>query len=68
MEEQINYPWDWAPDWAQWAAVDENGAAYWFEKEPKIVGTTWTELSGFMYKIGDCNQPIDWTKSLQKRP
>ena len=65
---EINYPWDWAPDWAQYVAVDENGDAYWFEKEPKIVGTTWSESSGFFCKFGNSKLPVDWTKSLEKRP
>lgn len=32
---------DECPDWAQWAAVDEDGVACWYESKPDIDGSVW---------------------------
>lgn len=33
---------DGCPKWAQWAAVDKDGSAYWYEDEPETDGVYWT--------------------------
>lgn len=75
-DEQINYPWEDAPDWADYAAIDQNGRAFWyegrvfilidiFEPEERLV---WE--SGKYARIVDWTPPedVDWKESLQKRP
>ena len=34
---------DECPDWAQWAAVDANGVACWYESKPDIDGSVWLD-------------------------
>jgi hypothetical protein len=70
-EERIKYPWHLAPDWAMWAATDEDGWGYWFELEPRC--STYDE--SVWYGPGDnleiCYFPelrADWQNSLEKRP
>lgn len=71
-DEQINYPWHLAPDWAEYAAVDENGDAYWYENKPirRYSATVWGGvLDGAFCNIPNYKSEIsDWTKSLEKRP
>ena len=68
---QINYPWHLAPDWAEYAAIDQNGFAFWFEEKPFIlIEKILVWESGKCARIVDWAIPenIYWTKSLQKRP
>lgn len=68
MEKQeINYPWEDAPDWAQYAAIDQNGEAYWLGNKPFLGIKTWQ--CGKYSRIVNCAIPKDfnWKLSLQKR-
>ena len=66
-QEQINYPWEDAPDWARWAAIDESGDAFWLATKPILGIETWH--IGMYVLIASWAIPnIDWKLSLQKRP
>jgi len=69
-EQQTKYPWHTAPDWAMWAATDEDGSRCWFEDEPYIeYGCAWmSEHGNFDFFETAENKTIDWDNSLEKRP
>lgn len=62
---------DGCPAWAQYAAVDEDGSAYWYEDVPEIDGVYWTSEcgSGRSKCIVDISfDAADWKHSLIRRP
>ena len=65
---------DRCPDWAQWAAVDEDGKAYWYEAKPEIDGIVWINDDRIRL-IKDAARAkaivfdaTDWQHSLIERP
>lgn len=79
---QVKYVWDKkvfeldsCPDWARWAAVDEDGYACWYSHEPVLCSFGWANAISVKAKsihIAD-NCPVlfstaNWTSSLIKRP
>ena len=67
------YDWSKAPDWAQWAATDSNGRAFWYRRKPDIcvVGECWQYTS--MCERAVETHPavlrcVDWKDSLEQRP
>lgn len=79
---QVKYAWnekvfelDGCPDWAQYAAVDKNGNAFWYSNEPVLCSFGWlTSLKDKYKSICDADKrPLlfkadDWVYSLIKRP
>lgn len=79
---QVKYAWtkkvfelDGCPDWAEWAAVDKNGNAFWYNNEPVLCSFGWlTSLKDKYKSICDAdNRPLlfkadGWVYSLIKRP
>ena len=67
------YDWSKAPEWANWAATDENGAAYWFEEKP-VISEEGDDLwcSDKWYEEADETTTIyrivPWDQSLEQRP
>lgn len=67
------YDWSKTPDWAQWAAIDGDGSAWFYEHEPRIGNYNgWSEQQ-LDSKIEKCKSfgftsGIGWKKSLQQRP
>ena len=61
---------DSCPDWAQYAAVDECGTAYWHENKPCHMLHQWFHRSDSRYKaIADYSfDTTDWQHSLIERP
>lgn len=62
------------PDWAEWAAVDEDGTASWYGAKPETVGSVWIN-DGSSGLIGDEDRIVaiifdaaDWKRSLIERP
>lgn len=63
---------DGCPEWAQYAAVDQNGMACWYSNEPYVctsISKWWADkgCAGFIYS----GMPFDatnWQNSLIKRP
>ena len=63
---------DTCPHWAQWAAVDEDGEAYWYSTKPSCVGNNWIDY-GRIRLIRDGDNALifdatDWKHSLIERP
>lgn len=56
--------WDSAPEWANYAAMDEDGDWFWFENEPRHSRAVW-------YAEGKCkfigNPATNWEETLTKR-
>ena len=64
---------DTCPVWAQWAAVDEDGGAYWYSTKPSRVESDWVDFYGRIRLIRDGDNPFifdatDWQHSLIERP
>ena len=62
---------DSCPFWAQYAAVDEDGHAYWYESQPHIHYVYWSyerERSRSKCIIGVFFDATNWQNSLIKRP
>ena len=63
---------DSCPDWAQYAAVDADGEAYWYSSKPETVeggwiGDTYSPVIMVDGKV-DVFDPTDWQHSLIERP
>jgi hypothetical protein len=61
----MNYPWDQAPEWARYAAMDADGECYWFRDKPKISHDVW--VSNYPALFIETRGP-GWKESLEKRP
>ena len=63
---------DTCPDWAQYAAVDADGKAYWYEDAPRrrssIFWTSEYERSRSKYIIDISFDATDWQHSIIERP
>ena len=64
---------DSCPDWAQYAAVDADGEAYWYSVKPSRVESDWVDFYGRIRLIRDGDNPFifdatDWQHSLIERP
>ncbi len=67
MNNVVKLPWDEAPEWAQWAAMDEDGNWYWYEAEPELRDTTWVNgplTSHRRLKFPPCT---NWRESKRRR-
>lgn len=63
---------DVCPDWAQYAAVDADGEAYWYSVKPSRVGNNWIDY-GRIRLIRDGDNPVifdatGWQHILIERP
>ena len=54
------------PDWAEWAAVDASGEAYWFECQPEAHFLSWI-FGQEQQHVGGCYDSSDWQNSLIQR-
>ena len=67
------YDWSKAPDWAQWAATDADGNAFWYHRKPE---KSTPELVWFYTHVSDEVMPSsdilrytsNWEDSLEERP
>lgn len=68
--QEFNYPWEEAPEWAEWAATDEDGEEWWFEYEPFFNSAgVWMDIGGKINRFSSSDYPlIDPKNSLQQRP
>jgi len=67
------YPWNIAPDWAQFAATDPNGKAHWYNREPKVGIAEWlfptsAENERHTMIMGRSFPVEGWQDSLEARP
>ncbi len=60
--------WKDAPEWAQYLAMDKDGAWYWYAKEPALSGYWYWVVSCGMYELIEKDTSGDWLESLEKRP
>jgi len=58
--------WQYAPDWANCAAMDRNGYWCWYRTEPDRRDDDWSNMIN--YNCFTAPPVSDWTKSLTKRP
>lgn len=66
------YDWSTAPEWAMWAATDEDGEAYWYarypaQRESGKSRSRW-DSSGLFAWAHKSTSPCDWRQSLEARP
>lgn len=59
---------DWkdAPEWAEYLAMDSNGAWWWFENEPELQVGTWRTNGGQLRRAG--HPQVDFRESKEERP
>ena len=58
--------WDNAPDWAEWAAMDEHGIWCWYGEKPTLRINDWSNMIN--YNCFTAPAVPDWKDSLTKRP
>jgi hypothetical protein len=65
----LQLPWDKAPEWAQWAAMDESRQWYWYEDNPIIDERylAW-QISSSDHEPFDFPPCTNWKESKRKRP
>lgn len=68
--------WNDAPSWAQWWAMDKNGAPFWYETRPTLSDEVWWDdietrrTRAIRYDQHHFNirgMSIDWTATLRQR-
>lgn len=64
----IYFSWKYAPSWAKYAAMDEDGAWYFYENEPQIASNYWFICNGDFSKSSINISEESWKSSLKKRP
>ena len=62
----IKYPWALAPDWAEYAATDNDGDEYWYELKPEYDAEYMWISTGRCQKINQL--AVHAASTLQKRP
>lgn len=69
MSEQYKPIPDWkdAPAWANWRAVDESGALFYYFRKPVLGSIAWQAVSTYGLCFRDCD-PTNWRESLEARP
>lgn len=65
---EIPIPWERAPDWARWAAMDEDSSWWWYEKEPTMGTLMWKPEPHSGYTNFDHTRALNWIQSKQARP
>lgn len=61
-------PWQEAPHWAHWAAMDRTGNWFWYEDEPKDEDGYFHASTGKVAQFTHLPCPNHWRLSLQHRP
>lgn len=68
----LQLPWDKAPEWAQWAAMDASGEWWWYWKEPVhgIENPAWHPTTPYDTAYEQFTFPpcTNWKESKRKRP
>ena len=66
-EEENRVPWEEAPEWAMWVAMDSDNEWWWYESEPCLDGLEWIPKIGTVDTLHHkaCS---DWKTSKQRRP
>lgn len=61
-------PWQEAPHWAHWAAMDRTGNWFWYEDEPKDEDGYFHATTGRVAQFTHIPCHSHWRLSLQHRP
>lgn len=61
-------PWQEAPTWAQWAAMDRRGGWFWYESEPRAEDGYFNAHTGRVVQFFHPFYPSHWRLSLHHRP
>jgi hypothetical protein len=61
-------PWQAAPAWAQWAAMDRRGGWFWYEEEPQDEDGYFITQNGRVEQFSHTPYPVHWRLSLHHRP
>lgn len=65
----LQLPWDEAPTWARWAAMDRDFGWWWYEDEPVMRISTWfTQSVGLKCESFAGPPCTNWKESKRKRP
>ena len=71
-ESKTLYDWRKAPEWANWAAMDEDGDVFWYEGKPKMFeGREYWSCTEEGSDEADENvklRYVPWDQSLEQRP
>lgn len=60
--------WDTAPEWAQWFAVDSNGAGHWYRNEPKAIKHLYFTTNLYQAACNVGKPCEDWRDLIFQRP
>ncbi len=66
----LQLPWDKAPEWAQWAAMDCKGEWFWYSHEPLPDRLEWALqfVIDSKCRLFDFPPCTNWKESKRKRP
>lgn len=59
--------WSKAPDWARWAAMDDDGSWYWYKRKPKCIRGCFIDPEDDSAAI-QRTFATDFRKTLQRKP
>lgn len=61
---------DWkdAPDWANFLAMDKSGDWYWYQFQPTMGSTSWSNTGGCLYAFARPPADAAWFKTREERP
>lgn len=66
MDNVVKLPWDEAPEWAQWAAMDADGEWWWYQAEPEVSRILWRHTTGLLCRF-DFPPCTNWKESKRRR-
>jgi len=67
-DNQWHYPWDSAPDWANYAATNKNGTKHWYCVKPNVREPFDYWIEGGRHEQIPHDEVVNFRESLQRRP
>ena len=67
-ESLFTLTWDYAPEWAQWFAFDQDGFAFWYEVKPDMENEDWVSAGKANIALNIQKEVCGWKDSLRQRP
>jgi hypothetical protein len=58
------YDWSKAPEWARYAATDDSGCSFWYQRDPVKGHGLWHGAGGRSERM----RYAEWAESLESRP
>ena len=66
---KTRYDWSKAPEWAKYAATDQNGDMFWYDEPIRMVGGVDVfDFDGRAARFGNNGFTEDWANSAEARP